>query len=247
MRTRQIHVGVDQSETTTDTASTPGRPKATPDATTRRNALANASAPSSMRASLVDDMELLNVILLQWSYLNKRASQAFSNQEDAACQIIDGVFRHIQGMKAPQNDAELELATLEHARRVDTVLDAMEGGVIKLGSLVPTLTMHHSRISSAVRPTINVLPTTGLGVNGPIECAITECTEKVCAATRSLHNSFPAADSLAKRLAELRNAVEAEMAAVAACYRELDTAQSLVISEKSLKAQEQQLYRLLKK
>eukprot|EP00035_Acanthoeca_spectabilis_P001417 m.79978 g.79978 ORF g.79978 m.79978 type:complete len:785 (-) comp10859_c0_seq1:67-2421(-) len=229
-------------------------PKATPQAGAvgaerQRPQTGGRTASRRSRSGHVDDLELLEVQLLQWSFLCTRAETAFAQQEAEASGILHGVFRQVQGMKAAMNDAAVELATLEHAKRVDTVLDAMEGGVVQLGSLVPTLKLQYARLADAVRATTDVLPTTGVSVDESAEAidqAIATCAAKLEGATAALHEAFPSADVLAARVAELRAAVDDEVAAVAECSARLDAVAQLEVQERSLKAQQQQLDRLLR-
>jgi hypothetical protein len=124
----------------------------------------------------------------------------------------------------------------------------MERGVVQLGSLVPTLKLHHTRLAQVVRATTDVLPTTGVSVveaAAPLDTAIAGCAAKLRSVTKALHGSFPGVGTLAERYGALCAALDDEIAAVTQCCEQLDSVSGLEIFERSLKAQEQQLLRLL--
>jgi hypothetical protein len=168
----------DESKNNSHASVTRTPPRPVSDAWRRGDASSQASHHS--RPSHVDDVEMLEVQVCQLSYLCTRAERAFAAQETEASAMIGAAARHLQAMKASAHDAAVELTSLEHSAQVETVVNATEEGVARLGALFPALKHHHDRLESVVGDTLNAMPTRGIKSSSSedpadVERAITRC------------------------------------------------------------------------
>ncbi|ORY02406.1 hypothetical protein K493DRAFT_334628 [Basidiobolus meristosporus CBS 931.73] len=147
------------------TASAKAEPEASepsPDTTRRTPVVSSSQAAEICFDDNEAEIEVLQARLLQWNFINAKATQAFEEQKHQVEAQFKTVYSHIIGLKYELNQSKDMLHSFDSKEKLEKVIATQMNLLNQINSRVEDFKENYLSLAAAAQATSEIMPVSGV-------------------------------------------------------------------------------------